>query len=224
MFVSDNFNKYPEANLLLEEMIKRDLTIPFLCQCDAQVARQPEFVDLLGRGRCYEMFVGVETFDKNALKQANKFHNKPDSYNQIIKLCRKATIQSHFSNIIGFPSDTVESIHEQSNTIQLLNPSLASFNILTPIPGTEQYEDYKSKGLLTEKNMDRIDGTCLTWRHPVISPDEMTNILFQCFMDCCNAALKAGHLSYNNKAMLFAFRHYSKQGMHPMSGGTGKSI
>jgi len=168
------------------------------------------------------MFVGVETFDKNALKQANKFHNKPDSYNQIIKLCRKAKIQSHFSNIIGFPSDTVESIHEQSNTIQLLNPSLASFNILTPIPGTEQYEDYKAKGLLAVKNMDRIDGTCLTWRHPAISPDEMTKILFQCFIDCCNTALKAGHLSHNNKAMLLAFRHYAKQGMHPMSGGTGK--
>ncbi len=222
MFVSDNFNKYPEATQLLEEMISENINIPFLCQCDAQIARQPEFIDLLGRAGCYEIFIGVESFDKEILKQANKHHNQPDSYQEIILLCRKAGIQSHFSNIIGFPSDTEESIKEQSNIIQQLHPSLSSFYILTPIPGTEQYEDFKANGLLIEENIDRYDGSCLTWQHPIIKSDEMAKLLYRCYIDFYTASLKTGNLSENNKAMALAFRHFAKQNMHPMSGGTGK--
>ncbi len=222
MFVSDNFNKYPEATQLLEEMITNDINIPFLCQCDAQIARQPEFVDLLGRANCYEIFIGVESFDKETLRKANKFHNQPDSYQDIIRLCHEAGILSHFSNIIGFPTDTKESIKGQSDIIQLLNPSLSSFYILTPIPGTEQYDDFKAKGLLIEKNIDRYDGSCLTWQHPTITSGEMSKLLYRCYIDFCTASLKTGRLSENNKAMTLAFRHFAKQGMHPMSGGTGK--
>ncbi len=221
-FVSDNFNKYPEATMLLEEMVNKKLTIPFTCQCDAQIARQPEFVNLLGEAGCHEMFVGVESFNINILKEANKFHNKPDSYKEIIRLCKKANINSHFSNIIGFPSDDKTSIQQHLDMVKHLNPSISSFYILTPIPGSEQYEDFKSKDLLVEENLDRYDSTCLTWKHPIISPEDMSDYLFRCYVDFYTAALKCGNLSDDYKATALAFRHYAKQRIHPMSGGTGK--
>ncbi len=221
-FVSDNFNKYPEAKLLLEEMINYKLTMPFTCQCDAQIARQPEFVELLGRAGCREMFVGVESFNKETLRQVSKFHNQPDSYQEIIRLCREAGIDSHLSNIIGFPTDTTESIKEQLSAIQFLNPDVSSFYTLTPIPGTEQYNEYKSRGLLVEKNIDRYDTTNLTWKHPTISSQEMEKLLYRCYIDFYTAKLKAGNLSDINKKTALAFRHYAKQGIHPMSGGMGK--
>lgn len=222
LFVSDNFNKYPEATKLLDAMIINKIDIPFSCQCDAQIARQPEFVDLLGRAGCDEMFTGVESFDKETLRKANKFHNQPDNYQEIIRLCHDAGISSHFSNIIGFPSDTKESILEHLSIIQLFKPSLASFYILTPVPGTDQYEDYKAEDLLVEKNLDRYDGTCLTWQHPSLSSQEMSQLLFRCYIDFCNTSLREGQLSENNKAMTLAYRHFARQGMHPMSGGMGK--
>lgn len=222
MFVSDNFNKYPEANLLLEEMIANKVSIPFLCQCDAQIARQPDFIDLLGRAGCHEIFIGVESFDIETLRLANKFHNRPDSYQEIIRLCHKAGIRSHFSNIIGFPSDTTASIKGQSDIIQLLNPSLSSFYILTPIPGTDQYKEYKANNLIVENNIDRYDATSLTWLHPTILPEDMSKLLFRCYIDFYTNTLKAGGLSEANKTTALAFRHYAKQGMHPMSGGMGK--
>jgi len=223
-FVSDNFNKYPEAVLLLEEMIARQMQIPFSCQCDAQIVRQPEFVELLGRAGCHEMFVGVESFDKKTLREAKKFHNQPNNYKQIVSFCSKAGISAHFSNIIGFPNDTKESIQEQLETIQLLRPAIASFYILTPIPGTEQYADYISQGLIIEENIDRYDATNLTWRHPNFSPHEMSELLFRCYIDFYTHSLKTRNLSEDNRTTALAFRHFAKQGMHPMSGGTGKRI
>jgi radical SAM superfamily enzyme YgiQ (UPF0313 family) len=179
-------------------------------------------VDLLGRAGCREMFVGVESFNKESLKQVNKHHNQPDKYQEIVRLCRDAGIDSHLSNIIGFPADSEESIHDQLATIQSLNPDVSSFYILTPVPGTEQYASFKREGLLFEKNIDRYDTTNLTWKHPTISPAEMTELLYRCYIDFYTMKLKSGNLSEIIKKTALAFRHYAKQKMHPMSGGMGK--
>src|SRR5262249_49656697 len=140
MFTSDNFNKYAEAKELLEQMIAEDLRIPFFVQCDTQVAQQEELVSLLGRAGCFEMFVGVESFSRKTLLAAHKTQNYPSTYGEIVKLCGKNRIVSHFSNIIGFPDDTSETIREHMRVLQGLQPDVSSFYILCPIPGTDQYD------------------------------------------------------------------------------------
>jgi len=105
MFTSDNFNKYPEASNLLERMIEERIDLPFFVQCDTQIARQPEFVELLGRARCFQMFIGVESFSRQALLSVHKAQNHPELYGEIVRLCREQQIITHFSNITGFPED-----------------------------------------------------------------------------------------------------------------------
>jgi radical SAM superfamily enzyme YgiQ (UPF0313 family) len=112
MFTSDNFNKYPQAELLLEAMIEEKLQIKFFVQCDTQIAKQESLVELLARAGCYQIFVGVESFDRETLIAANKKQNRPDTYHNIVRHCRDNGIGSHFSNIIGFPQDTEESIRD----------------------------------------------------------------------------------------------------------------
>jgi radical SAM superfamily enzyme YgiQ (UPF0313 family) len=87
MFTSDNFNKYPEAAELLEAMIAERLDLPFFVQCDVQVVRQPRFVELLARAGCYQMFVGVESFDRAALLAVKKNQNHPERYAELVRLC-----------------------------------------------------------------------------------------------------------------------------------------
>ncbi len=77
MFTSDNFNKYPQAAELLEAMVDEKLGMKFFVQCDTQIAKQPELVELLGRAGCYQMFVGVESFNRATLIAANKRQNQP---------------------------------------------------------------------------------------------------------------------------------------------------
>jgi hypothetical protein len=221
MFVSDNFNKYPEAKELLESMIEEQLNLRFLCQCDTQIARQPDLVELLGRANCYEVFVGVESFNRDILKKAKKFHNQPEQYKEIIRLSREAGIRTHFSNIIGFPEDNKQEILHQLNTVIELSPEVASFYILTPIPGTEQYDHYKSSGLIWEKNLDRFDATVLTWNHPFLDSEELSDLLYYCYTEFFTASLKTGLLSEESKAFSLVSRHLAKQKIHPMGGGTG---
>ncbi len=233
MFTSDNFNKYPEAEALLEAMVEERLGLDFFVQCDTQIARQEHLVELLGRAGCFQMFVGVESFNRQTLLAAQKGQNRPETYRDIVRLCRAHGFSSHFSNIIGFPQDTEQQVHEHLDVLRAMAPTWASFYILCPIPGTEQYDDFLAQGLITETNLDRFDTTCLTWRHPYLSRARLSELLFQCYhrflsfrhtLQNVKAELSfrsAGMLkrSAGSMAMSLFTRYCAWRRTHPMSGG-----
>jgi radical SAM superfamily enzyme YgiQ (UPF0313 family) len=233
MFTSDNFNKYPEAQALLEAMIEERMGLDFFVQCDTQIARQEHLVELLGRAGCFQMFVGVESFNRRTLLAAQKGQNRPEMYRDIVRLCREHGFSSHFSNIIGFPQDSECEVYEHLETLRAMDPTWASFYILCPIPGTEQYDDFTAQGLITEQNLDRFDTTCLTWRHPSLSRERLSDLLFECyrkFFSLGHALRNVRDLSFRNGrgrlketlgslAMSLFGRYCAWRRTHPMSGG-----
>ncbi len=237
MFTSDNFNKIPDLRALLEAMIDEGIRLPFFAQCDAQIERDPDLVELLARAGCFQMFVGVESFSREALRAAHKLHNKPERYARIVELCRAHGISSHFSNILGFPTDTEASIGEHFETLRALGPDVASFYLLTPIPGTEQYGEFLEQGLITEGNLDRFDGSAVTWRHPNLPPRRWEDLAFRCVREFYSgrdvagklARLVRGRRDFRTTSALAAVAGYSLQSRlataartHPMAGGVGR--
>jgi len=239
MFTTDNFNKYTDAPELLQAMIDEHLDLAFFVQCDTQVVKQEAFIELLGRAGCYQMFIGVESFDRQTLLEAHKNQNHPERYAELVRLCRAHGIGSHFSNMIGFPNDTEASIREHLRLLRSLRPDVASFYILTPCPGTEQYDDYSAAGLMTEPNLDRYDATCVTWRHPHLSPERLTDLLYECYTKfyslpdtlmksarwywqkrhSANYMLKLATAGYS-----FIARAAAAQRQHPMAGGVQRVV
>lgn len=235
MFTSDNFNKYPEAPELLNAMIDENLRMPFFVQCDAQVYRQQEFIELLGKAGCFQVFVGVESFSREALRNAHKTQNLPEHYSEIISLCHANGMITHFSNILGFPEDTKEAVSDHLGQLQKLQPDIASFYILTPIPGTEQYHDFLEKGWITESNLDRYDATQVTWRHPRLSDSDLRGLLLNCYRKYYGATDVVSRLAdllrrrfdYRLGGELLCMGAYPimsrvaiRRGDHPMAGGT----
>lgn len=220
MFTSDNFNKFPDAPELLEAMIKERINIKFFFQSDTQIVRQPELVELMSRAGAVEMFVGVESLDKVALKQMNKGHNKPDSYGEIVRLCRDADIRAHFSNIIGFPDQTEQGVLDHLQKIIDLGPDIASFYIMTPIPGTEQYKDFRQQGLIYETNLDRFDTTAPTFYHEHIAPDRLQDLLYEVAWEFYRNAMRKDYADEQIKRFVMFCRWAASNRMHHMSGGT----
>jgi pyruvate-formate lyase-activating enzyme len=219
IFTSDNFNKFPTVRVLLQAMIDERLGLPFFCQCDTQIAIDPELIELLGRAGCLEMFMGVESFNRKTLKAAGKHHNHPEQYAEIVRLCNQARIRPHFSNIIGFPNDDEAEIQHHLDVLKSLRPTVASFFVLTPIPGTEQYDDYRKAGWITERNLDRFDTTYPTWSHPLLSGKRLEELLYHCYVSYYGFLLKAGGLLSDEQRMAVYYRLQAAQRTHPMSGG-----
>lgn len=235
MFTSDNFNKYPEACDLLQAMIDEHLDLWLFVQCDTQVYKQEKLFDLLARAGCFQMFVGAESFDRATLTGAGKAQNHPEAYKRIVELCRHYGIGSHFSNILGFPTQGESEVREHIAALKTLAPTAASFYVLCPIPGTDQYSDFLARDMIAERNLDRFDGTCLTWRHPLMSRKQIDDLLFEAY----RSFFSLDHLVSNLRALKGSFRERLATGAvslgntafhrwsaalrtHPMSGGFGR--
>jgi hypothetical protein len=151
-------------------------------------------------------------------------------------MCRENRISSHFSNIIGFPSDTEESIREHVEMLRRLSPDVASFYILTPIPGTEQYDDFLAQGWITEEELDRFDGTTTTWKHPNLDGRRLSDLLFKSYRDFYDwkhiahrvARVGRAQKDFRTAETLFAMagaavqaRISARARVHPMAGGVG---
>lgn len=230
MFTSDNFNKYGEASVLLEAMIDGGIRMPFTCQCDVQLVREPGFVELLARAGCVQVFVGAESFNRSVLKAARKVQNDPARYEELVRLCHAHGVTTHFSNILGFPEQREADILEHIRTLKAIAPYLASFYVLTPIPGTDQYDDFLAAGLITEGNLDRFDATAAVWRHPHLDARRLEALMFRAYRTFYSARhVLGGTFGHRWNAPWFvhgvgiaysAFaRHAARRRMHPMAGG-----
>lgn len=229
---SDNFNKYDKRDELLSRMIEENIGLPWMCQCDTDVLEQPEFAELMGRAGCYQVFLGVESFDRRVLQAVHKGHNKPAKYRDIVILLAEHGIGAHFSNIIGFESDTEESIKHHLAELKSVRPLRASFYLLTHIPGSERYAQVLPTGVITEMNMDRFDGTRPTWRHEHLSHQAWLAMFKHCYQEFYSLQqvqetlrwmrTKAPKLRRESIGValhsLFA-RFTAWRGEHPMSGG-----
>ena len=237
MFTSDNFNKYPDAEELLEAMIAERIRLPFVVQCDVQLDRQAPLVALLARAGCFQVFVGVESFRREALAGAHKLQNHPERYARLVELCRAHGVNSHFSNILGFPTDTEATILDHLAQLQEIDPDLASFYLLTPIPGTDQYADFLARGWITENNLDRFDATSVTWRHPNLSPERWAGLLDRAYREFSRPGAVARRLAraarppwdVRTPGKLSSIAGYAalsrlaaRAHTHPMAGGIGR--
>ena len=231
LFTMDNFNKNPSTPALLDAMAENGLTVPFFAQVDSQIGKQEWLVEKMARAGCAIMMVGVESLNRVTLKQFHKYHNHPDLYAEISRLCKKYGILFFCSNIIGFPDDTRESIGAHVRELSLIGPAVSWFYILTPIPGTVQYDDFLERGLITASNLDRFDGVYPTWKHPNLSGGELISLMHECHAKMHRtgevsgkvlAALR-GNGSWFVAAGLAAYslmvRVNAAHGVHPMIGG-----
>lgn len=232
VFTSDNFNKNPIVVELLEAMIAERINLSFFVQCDTQVVKQPELIRLLGRAGCRHMFLGFESFSRKILLEVHKTQNHPEDYPKIAQLCHKNSIQVHFSNMIGFRSQTEADIWEHLEKLMEVAPDVAWFYIVCMIPGTEDYKRYLSEGLITEPNLDRYDASCLVWKHPSISEQRIQEILLACYKrfygikGTQQRVKKLRAEGFGSAAWTRGMHRDSLlvrlalwQGMHPMAGG-----
>lgn len=223
VFTSDNFNKFPEAERLLEAMLEEKIRIRFWFQADTQIVNQERLLQLIARAGGAEMFLGTESFDTNDLKSVQKRHNRPNTYSEIVRMCRETGIRAHFSNIFGFPNQTETGIREHVSTLKELSPEFASFYILTPIPGTEQYKEYLDSGLIFEANLDRFDAHTPTVFHEFIRPEKLQNLLFESYEDFYKDAMTKhkGRMDRETRNYMVFCRLSAAGRMHPMSSGLG---
>ena len=96
--------------------------------------------------------------------------------------------------------------------------------VLTPIPGTEQYDEFRANELIVEENLDRFDTTCLVWEHPNMSKADLESLLYESYVEYYRHLMQQKDRVDEFPEFTIFSRYVASKGIHPMAGGTGKVV
>ena len=170
VFLDDNILGDPaRAKPILEGMA--GLGLRWGGQANLRFAEDPELVRLVARSGCIGIFVGIESVTGS---HAN--HPKTGSGSSpvdLVKRVRDAGIVLEASLIFGF-DDHDESIFETTGRfLEECAPSLPTFHILTPYPGTALFRQFQQEGRLLHTDWSRYDHAQVVFRPKQMTPERL---------------------------------------------------
>lgn len=124
---------------ICREIIKRKLNFKFGCLSRVDVMDEA-LAGLLKRAGCNIVMFGIESGDKEVLKKMKKGATI-EKARYAIQACNKVGLKSFASFVIGFPSDTGESMQRTIDFAIELKPTLVAFNPLVPFPGADIFDE-----------------------------------------------------------------------------------
>lgn len=128
-----------------------------------------ELLDLARQSGCQVMIVGMESLSELALQKMGKKHNSINKFEEQIAQIQDAGIMLNPSFTFGNDGDGEDAFEITSEFIEHNKIVLATFNILTPLPGTRLYKRFKEENRLISDDWSLYD-----MGHCVFEPAAMT--------------------------------------------------
>jgi radical SAM superfamily enzyme YgiQ (UPF0313 family) len=188
-FGDDTFSGEPaRAIAICDEIRARSINLPWTSNMRAQDAR-PQVLDAMREAGAYRVFMGFESIQKSTLRLVKKGAT-PERMIEKARLVKEAGLELHASFIVGAPGDTDETLAATMDYIRLLNPTVATFNVMEPRPGTDVYRNPGRYGITipdpywyeTESWLDLP--VC---RNEALSQEEIRAWVDRCYFEFCSS-------------------------------------
>ena len=173
----DNFarnkNWEPILDRLIELNERQKLRIRLIIQVDTLCHRIPNFIEKAARAGCKTVYIGLENINPESLAGTKKRQNKIWEYREMLQAWRRAGVMTYAGYILGFPTDTPESIARDINILKKELPvDILEFFCLTPLPGSEDHKVLHARGapLAPDMNIYDLEHVCTT--HPRMSKEQ----------------------------------------------------
>jgi len=179
----DNFGAGTRASDLAEEIIKNgtadEKTWFVQARCD-DIVRNKEVLPKLRKSGLTWVLLGVENTEPSTL-EAFKKGITPEDARTAVRLLKENGIFAHAMFIIGGRKDTVSSIQELREFADDLDPDFVMFSALTPLPGTEIFEEAKRNGWIEDFNWSHYDMVHAIMPTETLSRLEVQEQLYECY-------------------------------------------
>lgn len=167
-----NKNWEPILDRLIELREREGFKIRLLLQVDTLCHRIPNFIEKAARAGCTAVFIGLENINPESLMGAKKRQNKIWEYQEMFHAWRRAKVMTFAGYILGFPTDTPESIARDIEIIKKELPvDILEFFYLTPLPGSEDHKNLWVRGIPMDPDMNKYDLEHACTGHPVMSKE-----------------------------------------------------
>ncbi|MGE4158922.1 MAG: radical SAM protein [Planctomycetota bacterium] len=126
-------------------IIEKKLDIAWICNSRVDTLCD-ERLTVMKKAGCYAIGFGIESINPEILKEIKKGASVRATH-EAVRLCRKHKVKSYGYFMIGFPSDTEETVKESIEFSRKAGIDFIDFYIAYPFPGTEFEKMVKEKGL-----------------------------------------------------------------------------
>jgi radical SAM superfamily enzyme YgiQ (UPF0313 family) len=230
----DNFARNRNWEAILDRIIqlkRRDrLKINIIMQVDTMCHKIPNFVEKSVRAGCKKVFIGLESINPDSLKGASKDQNRITEYRKMLQAWKRAKVLTYAGYILGFPSDTPESIERDIQIIQRELPiDIMEFFMLTPLPGSRDHQEMYLRGERMEADTNKYDAEHATADHPRMSAAEWQDIYQRAWHlyyspahieTLIKRAVASGMRTRRMASMIFYFYgSHAYERVHPLQGG-----
>ena len=169
----DNFARNKNWEPILDRLIimrEEGLKIRLILQVDTLCHRVPGFIEKAARAGCNAVFIGLENINPESLLGTKKRQNKIWEYREMLHAWRNAKVMTWAGYILGFPTDTAESIARDIEIIKKELPiDILEFFCLTPLPGSEDHKNLYVRGVAMDPDMNKYDLEHVCTAHPIMS-------------------------------------------------------
>ena len=173
MFLDDNIIGQPKYAKELFNALK-PLKIKWVGQASVSLlVGNIGLMKLAAESGCKALFIGIESVSESQLKTMHKAIKDITKLQSALREIRKMGILIHASMIFGFDNDTEGIFHDTVNFLIRNKVSTASFNALTPYPGTRTYEELKNANRLITTDWKYYDHNTVVFKPGNMTPYEL---------------------------------------------------
>jgi radical SAM superfamily enzyme YgiQ (UPF0313 family) len=115
-------------------------------QASIHAARDDEFLELAAKSGCKQLFLGLESISQDSLNLSHKQFNKVEEYYKLIQRVHSHGIAVQTGIVFGFDEDRGSIFHDTMDFLNQAGIQNATFNILTPYPGTPLFKRLEAEG------------------------------------------------------------------------------
>lgn len=154
----------------------KPLKMKWASQCSILLAKNPKLLKKVSDSGCRMLSLGIESITQTGLDKLNKNWVETSTTEKLINQIADAGILPATEMMLGTDSDTEESIRETFNFVMRTKIPIPKFYVLTPMPGTPLYAEYKQKGKLMHEDYSQYTATNCVHRPEKISPEKLTEM------------------------------------------------
>lgn len=180
IFSDDNVAGNQKWALELFEAIA-PLGIKWASQCDILIARNDRLLKAMRNSGCLGVILGLESPSASTLQQAGKRFARAELYLRNIRRIQSRGISIWGSFIFGFDSDSWRQCMATVRFARQARLCMSCYPILTPYPGTEIFDQYRSEGRLLTTDWECYNGATVVFQPKRMSAEELRHAQMAAF-------------------------------------------
>jgi radical SAM superfamily enzyme YgiQ (UPF0313 family) len=127
-------------------------------QVSIHAAEDEEFLELAARSGCKQLFIGLESVSQASMDEVHKGFNRPEQYARLIERIHAHGMAVQAGIVFGFDHDRESIFEETLDFLEQAGVQNATFNILTPYPGTPLFSRLEAEGRILTGDWSLYNG------------------------------------------------------------------